>query len=370
MASLKLGSKVGILEQLASLVIALLMNQDAKWIGRILNVMRDPQPVLIHRGRHGACGGAENKKKTMCVLAIMDDDIKRRKLRDSKKRSKIMKDVWEALNIDTDKTSEEAAADALAWAFSTNKNSSWKLRVFERAIHKVQGGQMIQKITKDVVTQYVASSNSDSGVKKLMATAELTWDQYEILRDQLGTQWDSKSQKWTNMHINGVEVPRLLPSRSTAWRVCSKHASDIAVNFVRLPEDHVHYDADVVGYEVPIDDVLRRWFLRKFTSDSFWALPSELRRPLVLSLNMDGYSVEDNLSLTAISIAVTNLGPVSKSVLLREPLGIAACADSEREYWSVLFEHNIARINDMIQTGTVSISINDTLAKVPVKVRF
>jgi hypothetical protein len=85
---------------------------------------------------------------------------------------------------------------------------------------------------------------------------------------------------------------------------------------------------------------------------------------------MDKFSVEDGLPVTSMSIAITNLGPVSKSPLLREPIGIATCADSERDYWSVLWRANIDAINDMISTGKVTLMVENQSRTLPVKVFF
>jgi hypothetical protein len=305
---------------------------------------------------------------------MADTSAKRRKVEGSvRHRQVILRSLFDAAGINSAMPVEEAG-ERLVWLLSTDANREWYHHVIAYMFRHVQRGELLQEFTKEVLKEFTQTTHSHEASKRLMASADLTWAQYEYLYDFLGSSFDPDSGKWRPVTINGVQAPRMLLHRSTAAKGWAAAARRITVHYSSLPTNLPNYVPDVVAYEVPLEDCLSRYFTRSFTRNQYTSLPAAKREQLVLSLNMDGFPVESDLSVTMISIAVTNVGPISKSPLLREPLAIATCSDSEREYWEPLLKRTINSVNEIINTGFATFKVMgpngaETKIRIPARVR-
>lgn len=305
---------------------------------------------------------------------MSDTSTKRQKVEGStRQRQVILRNLFDAAGIDS-KMPVEEAGERLVWLLSTDVNREWYHHVIAYLFRHVQHGELLQEFTKEVLQQFTQPTHSHDASKRLMASADLTWSQYEYLYNFFGSSFDPDSGKWRPVTINGVQAPRMLLHRSTAAKGWAAAARRINVHYSSLDPNLPNYVPDIVAYEVPLADCLSRYFSRSFTKNQYSSLPAAKREQLVLSLNMDGFPVEGDLSATMISVAVTNIGPVSKSPLLREPLAIATCSDSEREYWEPLFKRTIKSINHIIETGFATFTVTSpngtkTKIRIPARVR-
>lgn len=290
------------------------------------------------------------------------NEVKRRRLRQS---------LWEACGIDLDTMSTTDAAKRLAEIFSTDSNHTQVYDILMEAVPLIQNGDLYQDLIKKILQQVASVTRNHETVVRAMASADLSVDQFSIISQIVGKTWDSASSSWTSRYINGAELPPPLFGRSTAVKAWGAASKKVSHKFVA-------YEGDTVGYSRLITDALSDFFRWPFTRKLYDAAESHRmeKRPLMLCLNLDGFPAQEDLHLTLMSMTVLNVGPISKSPLLRFPLGIATCPDKERDAYAEIFKDNITIINESRRTGKITIPLEKgedgrrPLLTVPVSVLY
>jgi hypothetical protein len=162
----------------------------------------------------------------------------------------------------------------------------------------------------------------------------------------LFNKFDPESLSKQKFSVSGVPLPALF-GRTTISEEWTRLADTYHWQFERYDDMHA-------GYVRPIGDALESIFAwpvtRQLVLDNFH--PGD---PLRICLNMDAFPVESDMHCTLFSMALVNMGPISKSPLLRYPLGLVNCRDKDRDVFASVFKSNITAINSMIDTGVVDI---------------
>lgn len=285
-----------------------------------------------------------------------------------KKRRKAVNGLYSLFGIDPSEMTPEEAGKILADHFTTKSNRTWDHRMILHFFRNVQRGELYRELIAEGLKEVAESTHNRDFAVQLIACADLSIGQYSEIAKRLGQQFDDKKGKYVPIEVNGVRVPKMLLGRTATVLGWTEMKKKFVWDFV-ICNDNPEAVAFVRPLTASLNDFFRWPFTRQLYTESLQ--PGD---KLDLSINLDAFPIAEDLDLTLFSMAVTNIGMVSKSPLLRFPLGVATCSDQDRDEFTALFEDNINLINNMIDTGVVHIKTKDEGGvekewEVPVSVR-